>query len=375
MLMQTHTKSFLIALTSMSLAVGSCAKKEEEKEETEESSTTSVSGGSPAATTLTLSGSLAVGSAALSLTPALSEMVLYCISFEALPRAGTSDFGSDGAFSVTMPVNVNFGCFVNSRTDGAIVATFVVDGGDTAGLGSSSTTSLALSGNVALGTLDLGTDGKVKIPTAKIAAAQYAPTAAGIDLDAVHGKEYTMSCVDLGNSAKFAKCKEQIMDGQDSSTVYLRILKATESGKAVLGMGVWKDLAAFQGCGSVDFATGTMGDTVFSQGTIGTFVNDDSLCAKRDPSGLATLNNLQDYYAVSKLSKNGAGYSFRSEDQSEEQNSSCKETHTTAIEFAGNAAEMYGAFASASSKDGCDGNAAGVKENRSESFNVKFVRK
>ncbi len=361
-----------IALFASSLVMNGCAKKEDEETEDEEETDGGNGGGGGGGgsdETLTLSGQLSVG-ASLSLAPALADLVLYCVSFEATPRSGSSDFGADGAFSVIMPVNVNFGCFVNNRADSSVVGTFVVEGGGE-GFAASNTSSMALSGNLDLGAITLGEDGKVRIPVANLASAQYvAAEGEGIVLDELHNAEYDMTC--MGDEAAVAKCQDQLMENNDTTTVFFRVLKATEDGAAVEGLGVWASQASFAACGSKDFATGEFGDSegepVFSQADIGDF---DPSCEKRDPAGELTSRNLREYFAVSKVTRIGGGYGFRSEDK-EMHGVDCEVEHTTSIEFSGTSAEMYGAFVNEEVRRNCEGVDVEVKNS---AFSVRFVKK
>ncbi len=375
--MRLFTKKVLaVCGLALALSVTGCGKKDKgDDEEETDPNAPGGNGGGGSTDTVTVAGKLSVGTA-LALAPTIDQLKLFCVTFEETPRSGTSDFGADGAFSVGMPKNVNFGCFVNDKTTNLPVAQFVIVAEGGFGGGS---TSLGLSGSVDLGDLVIGADGTVSIPAS--AFANVTSTAGtSIDVDQLHNHTFQMECQDNGNAESFAACQNDLADGGGQPmTVYLRILKGTQEDKDVIGMGVWQDGPTFTACGSVDMEAAmqekiaTEGIT-FSQVSVGTFTPGTGCEARSDQGGDEDnpARNLKGYYAISELVSNGSGYSFRDHGGGGSPTGGCSHDHSTAIEFTGSSDLMFGAFTNSEHIYGdCQGEESGDKLS---SFNVKFTK-
>ena len=370
--MKLSKETFVHRVLVCGLAVATVAcgsKKDDSNDSSGDTSATSVNSGGEADSTIALTGKINIAGA--SLVDSLTGLQLYCITFAETPSAAKSDFGTDGSFSVILPKGVNFGCFVNDKATNATVASLVVES-DSEGFGSGQS-AMALSSSADLGALTIGSDGVVKVPKAVLAASE-APTSAGIVADDLDGVEYKMECQDVGDATVLATCKQNILDGNDSATVFFRVLKGTEGGNDIRGLGVWENKAAFTACGSVDMTTAEQADLLAKDGVTLTNVTSGAFstsadCPRRNATGGDASGNIQHYFALSKLVPNGSGYSFRSED--DQQNGDCSDKDSTSIEFTGTNAVMYGAFASSEYKSACGTDAA---TSTVASFNVKFTK-
>ncbi len=350
--------------------------------------------------TVVLSGTLALsgtGLTGMNLVPTLDSIVMFCVTFEETPRVAKSDFDATGKFSLSVPKGVNFGCFVNDRATGRTLASVVVEAA--AGSFGSGQSSMALGGSLDLGALTIGEDGTIKISQAVLANAA-AKLESAINVDEMHNSEYAMNCQDAGDADASAKCKEEIMDGGESGTVFLRILKGKHGDSDVVAMGVWKDKASFDACGGFDMSQaevdklGTEAGVALTQVTVGAFAESEA-CIKRY-EGEIGRGNIKTYYALSQLTPNGAGFSFRADDedhgggenqggdqqQGVEQQGveqpdqgkylDCQRRHVTGIEFSGTAAILFGAFSSSESASGQPGCS---EQSSINSFSVKFTKK
>ncbi len=381
---------------ALALSTVGCSKKDASDDKTTDTTdgtaTGGGAGGATKATTVTISGTLGVGAALTAAT--LSDLKLFCITFEDTPRSGTSEFGDGGAFAVTLPANVNFGCFVNDKATNQTVASFVIaPAADGFGGGA---TSMSLGASVNLGALILGTDGTVVIPH-DVVASSASTAAVGINVDDMHNAEYDMECQDTGNADDLAKCQDDIMDGgKKAATVFFRILKGSEGDHSVIGLGVWESRVAFKACGGFDMSTGdiqhlTNDGIVLNQVDVGTFVANEVAC----PTGhgadaeVGSVKSLKANYALSELVPNGAGYSFRDGDGGGDKKEGaslddqqvpggmngdgqyCRHDHSTAIEFTGTADVMFGSFTSSENVSGCNSEDSGASV---KAFSVKFTK-
>ncbi len=381
------------------------------------------------AASVTLSGTLALSGVALTgtwLAPTLDSIEMFCVTFEETPRAAKSDFDATGKFSLTIPKNVNFGCFVNDKVTHKTLASVVVEAA-AGGLGSGGQSALAISGSLDLGNLTIGADGTIKIPQAKLDSVKAVATA-GIVADDLNSATYVMTCQASGNDQNDAQCKQDIADGNKESTVFLRILKGTAAdGHAVLGLGVWQDEATFTACGGFDMTADEVAKIKSKDGidltqvSAGVFTIGAN-CSLKDKVREANQDNIAGYFALSELVPNGAGFSFRAEshegggggDQNQEQGSNvpgtptgtdvgtgtgtngptdpnaptgpsgpsgpsgpgpggdnCQVQHTTGIEFTGTNAVMFGAFSNSDvAGGGCNSPTSEIS-----SFSVKFTKK
>lgn len=356
-----------ILVVSLGLGLVACAKEEEDEKKEE------------AASEVTISGKLALASSFRLLAGTLADYKLYCVSFEETPRAASSEFGDDGAFSVAVPAQVQIGCFVNDKTTNMPKFSFQFETGSESKMGGSSTKGAAFKGNVDLGDLTVNSEGKVVVPAAKIADQK--ATIAGLDLAAIHDKEYYLKCVTSGNADMDAMCKEQLMDGQDTATVFFRMLKATEGGQEVVGLAVWQSKAAFEGCGSIDLTTAeaaSMDGVAFTSASIGdAYTANDETCPVRDEGNAREMHLLKNYYLMSKAVSTGGGYAV-AQSSREDHGGECVTTHSTAVEFAGTTSLMTGAFLLEESRIKCTPEGGGdvvPLETSVGAFNVVFEPK
>ncbi len=365
--MRSSSTKILAATLATVITVVGCGKKEESKEEASEQSGTPSSGGGSTGseTPVIMSGSLAIEGTALTAT----DRTLYCITFESVPQTKSSPFSAAGLFSVEVPRNVNFGCFVIDTVTKKNIATFIVAGSG-GGLGSGNSSSIALSSSVDLGNLTIDANGLVVIPAARLANAAYAPAAAGIDIDQMHNAGYTITCIDVGDAVGLATCKENMLENEASSSVFFRILKGNLNGKTLEGLGVWANEAGFDACGSFDInqemITKDGATLTLSQGSVGEWAG--TLCAERDVGPGKVKSNLKDYYMLSELVKTGAGYSVRDEDN-DDRGGGCNTYSSISIEFSGSTNEIIGAISMMYTSRGCSNN-----ERFNESFLLKFTK-
>lgn len=327
--------------------------------------------------TITLSGSLSLAGANLVADSSLSDLILYCTTFSSSPTAASTEFGSDGSFSLELPSGVPFGCFVNNKTSSATVGMFVFETGITSAMGGSTSASTALSGSVDLGALTLSEGGIITVPAVKLKDAVTATSESGIDLDLVHNTEYKLECIDAGNAAQYAACQEMISEGNSDMSVFLRILKGTESGKKLHGLGIWESKAAFDACGGFDMTKDEVSKIKLEEAIEFTSISDGAAftvgtdCPLRNDSEEEASYNLKKLFAQSKLNETASGYSFY-EDDEQNNGDGCYAYHSTGIDLTGTAAEMYGSFTTVEVRKNC-----GIEEDVDTKaiFNVKFTKK
>jgi hypothetical protein len=272
---------------------------------------------------------------------ALTDYKIVCVTFTATPYLGTSLIGEDGSFSLHLPANSTFGCFVTGIASQSPVASFVIRGQDS-GFGASSSTSIALSSNLNLGrlTLDLET-GEVEIPEAVVAPVRTAPVTA-LNPETLHNTSWSLSCVMTGDPALDADCADFNTREAQSETVFFRIMKAVRNGKPIYGLGVWGTEAKFQDCGSIDL---TDADKISIQAD-GYLFNADGVstgpafnvgnqtCEKRDNNVDNNFENIKEYKAAGRLEKEADGYTLYAESQ-QLVNQGCKRREKTVVHFAG----------------------------------------
>lgn len=311
----------------------------------------------------------------------LSAMRMNCVAFDSAATSGSSDFDSSGAFSVDMPADVPFGCFVIQKNDLSIVATLKIKDSGT-GMEDESSSSMSLRSSVNMGSLTL-TEGSpvIEVPKSKIDSAASSKTPS-VPIDDIHQTEWALSCVDSSDSA----CSVFV---NESPKVYMRLLKATKNSANIYGLGVWASKTAFDNCGGLDMTsteanaivTDEGGDFAWSQiettGTNGGAWNvDGTLCPLRDSGGSDELDNLKFNYTTDKLVVSGGSYTLN--DEYEETYSNCYRYGKTAITFSpGSSSVMYGNFETvdvvADHNNGtCGDSDAGT--NDKASFVVKFTK-
>lgn len=365
----------LSLLLLVSLA-GACGKKDDNE-------ATSI----PA--TINLTGTMKLGVTALdgvvmSLSGANAPVagdVVFCVTFAETPTAGKGALASDGKFALTMPGGVALGCFLNSAA-GATKATFVFP--VVSALGSDGATSIALGADVNFGELIIGADGKVPVTAASIekstATSVVGSKTSGIEFDKLHNQTYKLSCVASGDAVTDAACKKDMESDGGSMTVYWRVVKATEGANAVLGVGAWASKASFEACGSID---GTDAEKAaitgvnFSQFTSAAAYTAASACKLREGQGtVRSRETIQDYFMLSQAVPDGAGgYSLRSEGSPYNISATCTTYHNTSIILTGTTDTMFGAFVS-EERAGSTCTAA-EREQAGEytsKFNVKFTK-
>jgi hypothetical protein len=276
-------------------------------------------------------------------TSAIEDYSVFCVSFETVPTANSGAISAAGDFSLEMPADTPFGCFVVTAA-GQQVATIVKDSSDDSSFASGDTDSFAMSGSLDMGTgltLDLES-GKVAVPEAQFT--QESSANSGLDLADIHGQGYTMSCISSGNDSNDTVCAQFI---QESPNVYFRVLLGTENGENVQGLGVWASESAFTGCGSVDLDQAPTGVT-FTQGQVGSFTEDATACALRDQETTWTTETINDYYTVNKLLPTGGGYTLRDEAEVYEWTEgdvTCASYHALSVTFTqGSGSTLVGKF-------------------------------
>lgn len=331
---------------------------------------------------------------------AITDYKMYCLTFTSSPTTATSDFGSDGAFSLSLPANTSFGCFINSKSTNLPVAQFV-NAGSGSGMSSSKSTAISLASSVDVGslTLDLSKN-TIEIPESALSSAKSGATA-GLALSDIDNYQWTMTCVSTGNTEMDNACKTQIMNGSDSGSapVYLRILSGTQSGATVYGISVWESNSAFTSCGSIDFNSATKaqietngftfvttGDYAPATATSYSGWSDTTNCPLRTANGQQEYNsltassadahkNLKKNFCLAPMVAAGNGYSFNCDDSGSYTNSgnTCTWMHRTSVTITpgSSASEMYGNFVNSESRSGTG---CGSTEDKSATFNIKFVR-
>ena len=335
----------------------------------------------PSSSGITISGQITAPSKlnVSALSPAgLSDYTFYCVAFNADADSCSDQLDDDGNFECTgIPADTAFGCFVKDST--SIVATLeFVD--TTTGFENETSASTALKGSVSLGSVTLNTTtGKATVSKSVLDGKVSTESSSLTPLD-FQNTSWDLSCVNGSDTQMNSVCSEFVTD---SPTVFFRVLKATKNsdGKVIYGLGVWKDEAAFTGCGEIDMVT-AMKSSIESGDSItfdvvehaAAFTNahaEGQACETRD--GSAPDDNeptsIESYYTLQKLVNNGGSYTLREED--EYTNSECTYTQTLAVTFNPvSETLMYGAFdlIVKESGSGC------TYEGTSAKFTVKFTK-
>ena len=326
------------SVISLGLFAAGCGVEEEESDK---DATDSLAGGTYGTGTrtegITLSGTLS----GLSLNLAVTDYKMYCVTFESTPEAALGPLDSSGAFSVDVWTGVNFGCFLNNANNIPVATMVFEDDGE--GFGSESSSGVALGQSVDLGAISVA-NGTISVPKERIESAQ-AAASSQIDVDDLHEQGYTMSCTTSGIDEVDSNCDQFVAD---SPSVYFRVLKATENGEAVQGVGVWADEASFTACGSIDFEASEVPGVDFSQGTAGTFPTGDTGCELRDESD--SSKGPRNRYALAKLTPTGLGYSMQGYD--EWTDGDCTRSEHFSVDFTGTATNMSGLFSFTSASSG-----------------------
>lgn len=340
---------------------------------------------SSSSSTITISGSLGVAKSSSKRATKgvdavdLDSLKMFCVAFNANADSATSNFGSGGSFSVKgIPADTPFGCFVVQKSNSSIVATLKVEDTNT-GMENESSSSMNLKKDVSLGSITL-TEGEptVSVPKTRIEAAQSTKTTS-VSVDDIHETEWDLTCVDNSDS----NCADFVAE---SPKVYFRILKATKNGgKNINGIGVWASETDFNACGGFDMTATEASSIVtdegdgfnWTQNSEGNFIDNHSVCPKRDSGEAVSRDNIDVYYVMEKLVVSGTMFSLLQEDDYEEGN--CAYYHKTAVSFSPkNTTTLYGSFETAevakeTSSGGCDG--SGGEEDSRASFVVKFSKR
>lgn len=338
-------------------------------------------GSSSSGDTITISGTLGITSAKRNSksinSVSLNDIKMYCVAFNADADSGQSDFNSSGEFEVKeIPADTPFGCFVVQKSDSSIVATLKIEDSNT-GMENESSSSMSLKDNVSFGSITL-TEGEstISVPKSRVESAQSTKTST-LSVSDLHETEWDLSCVDSDDS----QCSDFIAD---SPRVYFRILEATKNGgKTLNGIGVWASETDFDNCGAKDMtaadASGIQTDEgdgfTWTQNTTGNFVDNHSVCPKRDSGEAVSRDNIEAYYAMEKLVKSGTMFAMNSEDEDDE-DSDCYYYHKTAVSFSPqNSTTLYGNFETAEIRTDKTSNGCGGESDDHASFVVKFTKR
>jgi hypothetical protein len=337
------------------------------------SSSITISGAVTTASELTVSGLSAKGLA----QKAITDYDMYCVAFN---EAASSDSDSlaDGEFSLELPADTPFGCFiVDPAANNSIVATLTIEDNSQEDLAGQpvKSTSMSLGSSVSLGTLTF-TEGSTEIIVSASQIAEAVSTkASDLDIDDIHNTSWTLSCLDSSDSACAAFVSE-------SSEVYFRIIKATHNTEGqVYGLGVWASQEAFAACGSADVETGGMSGAVsegytFTQLTEGAFTSGVS-CPLRDGGDPAESDNLQLYYTLEKLIVSGNMFTLLEEEEETYTGlggNPCTEYEKFSVSFTpSGASTLYGQFEQTEKVSGAGCDPEDI-ESETSSFKVKFTK-
>ncbi len=203
---------------------------------------------------------------------------MYCVTFADPPAAMFDDLGEDGSFSLEVPSNTSFGCFINDENNVPACVIRVVDDTSTGLSGESAqANTISLSGDVELES-EIQCDpasGVATIPLSELQSSMGETTE--FDLSAVHDRTFEMDCLQAtGFDQEGDLCA---MIDETGNPVFFRILEGTYDGDPVTAMGVWGAETDFTGCDSIDVdpvRMGLAGDLVLSQGNEGTWTFDDT---------------------------------------------------------------------------------------------------
>lgn len=267
---------------------------------------------------------------------------LYCVTFEDTPSSSSVEVVSGEEFTIDVWTGVNFGCFLVNSTSGETLATLTVLDVGTGGLGDGDKTSMQITADIDLGPIPVENGvAAVTLPSTELE--KFANGTPSLNPENLHEKTYNVAC--NNTTAVPTEAKEKCatsFDGSDNIDVYFRLLKATDNGESIYGLGVWQSATAFSTtCGGFDFATAKFneiegsGITFEDSVTYGTYPEGCEL----DDDGSAKAN-----MAVGPLNKSGIGYTFKSDEKWEDSNSGCTVEKTINIEFTGTATKLAGLF-------------------------------
>ncbi len=221
-----------------------------------------------------------------------ADFKVVCATLETTSTAAEGTLGADGKFSVTVPADKPFSCYLDSidATADAAALIKVEDSTLTALSGDTiPTSSIALKSNAVLAdTLTPDSTNTIKIPVAKVTASLSSSlaTIAAADL---HDKYFRVTCIDTGNAKDLKRCRQKftcdwsVTNGQPKTYAvnYMRVFNETESSNTVQLLGIWKGATSFSKCGSIDM--GPKLRTAYGLATNGAtdWSFDDSGCTHR----------------------------------------------------------------------------------------------
>lgn len=307
----------------------------------------------------------------------LSQYYLYCVTFTQPVYVAAGAISPSGYFSVQMPLNTAFGCFINDLNNVPVASVVVREASTDYTAETTSAVSLQSSVNLGSLTLDLES-GLVEVPRDRVASAQ-SQTASSLNIESIHDKAWTMSCVNTSNSTMDQQCADFLNDG--GPTVYTRIMLANENGQRLYGFGVWRSEQDFNNCGGIDLTNAEVNSlanegVTFDQGGIaaGTaFVNDQNLCLTRDGQAPQSYEDPRYYYAAGPLHDAGDAYTLHTEDNFQVANG-CQQHHWSTVTFrSGGGSEMLGNFTGAEYYVESIPGACGQAQSNNESFVVRFT--
>jgi hypothetical protein len=236
-------------------------------------------GRSQSGTSVTVEGTLTSAGAVVSVGPhlraagvtaplALTDLKIFCVTFEEPPAAGSSNVSADGSFSVTIAaLGVPFGCFVIDSTSGEQVATLVLRRNTTSlsGSGSTDTTQITSDdGGIDLGGVTLNLDEGIAV-----ADAGNVDGATDDDIDNPFDPTGTWNfgCVEPPANSGYASCADMDEGPEDGEVMFLHRISGTDaSGSKRHGLGIWQSQAAFLNCGGIEGVATTPGGTATSVG-------------------------------------------------------------------------------------------------------------
>lgn len=230
-----------------------------------------------------------ITTAAISLT----DLKLYCVTFEDPPAAGTGDVAADGSFSVSIAAaGTPFGCFVIEKSTGNQVATLVLRRSTTslAGTDTTDTTQITTDDSeIDLGKVTLNLDEGVAIADA---ASVKGKTSSEVDNPFDPTGTWKFACVEPPPDSGYESCEgpgpgpdpgpgpggpgpgpiqeritvRQAQQGPGEYGYLHRISGTDADGNKRYGLGLWDSKAAFLNCGGIEGVATTQGGTTTSSG-------------------------------------------------------------------------------------------------------------
>ena len=315
----------------------------------------------------------------------VTQYVFYCMTFSDSPSAAQSSIQADGSFSVQLPAGQPFGCFIKDASQGTVVATLVAKD-SSSNFGSQSTSTISLSQSVNLGSLQLDlVKGEVSVPKSTLSPYETPhDDNNAVDLNAMDGKTYTLECVPTGDSVIDAACQEQVTNNQAQDSVYFRLLKATQNGQPIFGLGVWASQQSFANCGGIDMTDAEKSQVqsdanlqFLSGGVItgAAWSNDLNACPTRSGNAATSMNDPQNYYAVGPLVPTGPGYTLHVE-RDESYNSNCHWHEKTTVAFVNdpnNPGSLVGRFSSVEIREEMVSGGCGNSQNKNGNFVIRLT--